>query len=437
MNRYTYTPNKIRFLQLNCNRSSLVINTILDIAVNTADIIILQETGLADDTYNTTHPDFELFRPPRKSHKTSRTAIFAAKNNPYLTITPRLDLSDDPDLQAIDITTPTITTTTILNIYNEHEGESGLFTIPRTLTTIANKGLPPRCIITGDMNAHHSWWDSRIRSPKRADELVEIMLTHDYDLLNTPDTPTYQHRTGTGSSVLDLTFASPELNNLATNWAVDDDAFAGSDHETIRFELLSPHALTQEAPTTQRFNWDKADWQGLCQHLTTYSTATRREWLHLHDNPSPGNLDKAAEHLRDLLLEAIRKYIPTSNICDRSKRWWNPTILAARKEMKRHHKAWKESRSPELHVIYKATRNEYFRGIKAAKADTWKQFLADATGKDIYQAMKYTKPRKTQSTPNINAFDTTATTFDTKALLFRRAMFPPPPTDNTPTLPSP
>jgi hypothetical protein len=83
MNKHPYTPNTIRFLQLNCNRSSLVINTILDIAVNTADIIILQETGLTDDTYNTTHPDFELFRPPRKSQKTSPQRHRISRWNPH------------------------------------------------------------------------------------------------------------------------------------------------------------------------------------------------------------------------------------------------------------------------------------------------------------------------------------------------------------------
>jgi hypothetical protein len=243
---------------------------------------------------------------------------------------------------------------------------------------------------------------------------------------------------GTGTSVLDLTFSSPELTDQATNWAIDHEAFAGSDHESIRFELKSTRTLLSDTPTSpQRFNWDKADWDGFLKHLTDSSKTTEHQWRALHDNPTTDNMDKAAEMLRNLILEAIRQHVPTSNICDRSKRWWNPTILKARQTMRTTLKRWKETRAPQDHTTYKATRNEYFRGIKTAKAETWKSFLADAVGKDIYQAMKYTKPRKTQSTPNITVSNATATTFDSKAQLFRKAMFPPPPTDNSPTPPAP
>ena len=48
------TPNTIRIVQHNCNRSSNVILTILSIAERTADIVLLQEPGFSDPAYATT-----------------------------------------------------------------------------------------------------------------------------------------------------------------------------------------------------------------------------------------------------------------------------------------------------------------------------------------------------------------------------------------------
>jgi hypothetical protein len=77
-----------------------------------------------------------------------------AKNNQYIKYSPRTNISQDPDIQVLEICTPSIAPITVFNIYNEHKGSFNLYTIPRSLTKIP---LPERCIITGDMNAHHTW----------------------------------------------------------------------------------------------------------------------------------------------------------------------------------------------------------------------------------------------------------------------------------------
>jgi exonuclease III len=256
MSKHPYDPNKIRIISLNCNRSSNVVNTILHLALHSADLVLLQEPGFSDDAYVTTHPQFELLKPPRKSRKHNRAVAFVAKNNPFLTISQRPDLRNDPDLQVLEVSTTSIATTTILNIYNETEPVTNLYTIPRTLISIQ---LPERCIISGDMNAHHSWWNSTTKRPQRHEDLVPLMENLGYSLLNVPDVPTYYYRTGKGKSVIDLTFISPSLNDEARNWAVDEEAHTGSDHATIRFELVSQSALIHNPPTAPKYNWDKAD----------------------------------------------------------------------------------------------------------------------------------------------------------------------------------
>jgi len=303
MSKQLHDPNNIRIVQHNCNRSSNVILTILSIAEKTADIVLLQEPGFSDIAYATTHPNFELLVPPRNNRKYNRTAAYISKSNPYLLCSPRPDLSNDPDLQIIEVSTPTIPTTTIINIYNEHEGASNLYTIPRTLI---HTNLPARCIIAGDMNAHHPWWNST-HPPARAEELVHLMELHNYSLLNTPDLPTFFRRTNKRPSTIDLTFVSPQVEEDVINWAIDDEAATGSDHATIRFQLISHNSHVPLPASQPRHNWNKADWDLFSNHLSARAVETYRTWYLLHQNPSHQNLDSSAELLRDLIHETIYK----------------------------------------------------------------------------------------------------------------------------------
>jgi hypothetical protein len=104
-----------------------------------------------------------------------------AKNNPFIKCSPHTEISEDPNIQVLEVSIPSIEPITVFNIYNKHEDSSNLYTIPRIFTNIL---LLEQCIIAGDMNAHHTWWNSHIKLPKRADEIVQIIQTHHLSLLN-------------------------------------------------------------------------------------------------------------------------------------------------------------------------------------------------------------------------------------------------------------
>ncbi|KAI5842080.1 hypothetical protein BZA05DRAFT_422638 [Tricharina praecox] len=57
---------------------------------------------------------------------------------------------------------------------------------------------------------------------------------------------------------------------------------------------------------------------------------------------------------------------------------------------------------------------------QTAKETAWNEFLADARNKDIFTALQFTKPRKTQRTPTLTAGNDSFTTFAEKARLFRK-----------------
>ena len=74
---------------------------------------------------------------------------------------------------------------------------------------------------------------------------------------------------GSSSSVIDLTFANSKIENAITNWAIDENAVTGSDHEVIRFELIASfNNLTSHAPAlANKYNCNKADWNKFAKFL--------------------------------------------------------------------------------------------------------------------------------------------------------------------------
>jgi len=84
------------------------------------------------------------------------------------------------------------------------------------------------------MNAHHSWWNSTISNSIRATELVNWLEKYNFELLNEPDILTCSR---SDNSIIDLTFATKELNNMLINWEINEDKVSGSDHEIILFSI--------------------------------------------------------------------------------------------------------------------------------------------------------------------------------------------------------
>jgi hypothetical protein len=179
----------------------------------------------------------------------------------------------------------------LLNLYKEYDPLTQKHTIPRTLPH-----LPPlsRCIITGDLNAHHSLWNSQARCHPRADEIVTLIEDHGWHLVNVPDTPTYHYRNGTGSSVIDPTIAAPAVAREVMDWAIDEDHPTGSDHEVVRFNIVTLHPDTECTHARPHLNWRKTDWDTFVSTLQTLSEATRGCWSLLQRDPTPEHLDEWA-----------------------------------------------------------------------------------------------------------------------------------------------
>jgi hypothetical protein len=212
----------------------MAVIALLNSACKTADIILIQEVNITDPYYEVTYPNFLLVKPPKGQCWSNCTMAYISQSNPFLQVTQCTDIYNDLDLQVLEVSTPLIPSFLILNIYNEHYPESHTYTIPCALTPLT---LPPRCIITGDLNVHHVLWNSWVMTPWWAEELVLLIEEQCWYLLNIPDVPTYQYKNNQQMSVLDLTLALLMIVWEATNWAVHDTQATGSDHKVICFEV--------------------------------------------------------------------------------------------------------------------------------------------------------------------------------------------------------
>src|ERR1700710_967200 len=421
----TPNPHKVRIIQHNCNRSTTAMHSCLKSAENTADIVIIQEPWIGTNEsppsyYTISHPSFTLLL--SQPDHCPRTATYITRTNPHINANLRTDLCNDEDIQILSISTPSIDTLFLFNIYNKKPryDQTQPYTVDRILKNI---NIPTRTILAGNFNAHHPWWNYSTKRPIRHETLIQISEAGNFDLLNEEDTPTYHY--AHGSSVLDLTFSSPPITPLISNWAIDEDNPTSSDHELIRFDISSTENTILDVPTNERWNWKKADWENFGKNLKERSDSTSDIWqaLHLHNNQA--NLNSAAKFLTPLIHEAAETCIPKRKPSPRSKPWWNDDINKKRTLMKSRLRQWKAERTTPNWNQYATTRNLYQRTIRDAKTNLWNDFHKNARGKDIFTALKYTKPRRTEPTPDITLNGHTATTFQRKAQLFRQALFPP------------
>ena len=95
------------------------------------------------------------------------------------------------------------------------------------------KGKGP-LILTGDFNDKARAWTVGPQDP-RGNLLEEIMAAYNLVVANQPVVHTYEK--GIARSVLDLTFASPEVTKNISSWEVLD-AESLSDHRYISTKLL-------------------------------------------------------------------------------------------------------------------------------------------------------------------------------------------------------
>jgi len=276
-----------------------------------------------------------------------------------------------------------------------------------------------KVIIAGELYAHHSWWNAKIANPIRTKALVNWVRLHDCDLINTPDIDTYHSYTGRSSSVIDLAFASKNVQNYVKNWHIDENADTGSDHEVILFTIVTEKVNLVGNPLNAPYNLQKADWKGFDEHLQK----TKDKMVVKMQRTT--NLEEKAIYLTECIKSAVELFITKQRICEKSKPWWNNELTEMRKALSTRKRRWKRCKNEDAWAEVMRMRNSYYDAIKLAKNQSWTNFLNNAEGKEVFQAYKFTKPRLIEKLPPIqNTQKELKTEFNEKCV---EEMYPPPP----------
>ncbi|XP_071579635.1 uncharacterized protein [Temnothorax nylanderi] len=233
-----------------------------------------------------------------------------------------------------------------------------------------------RLLLCGDFNAHASPWGCESTDFKG--ELLEDWAAQlDLRLLNVGNNPTFVgHR---GSSIIDLTWASPDLSRSIRGWAVRDDMEYMSDHLYIVFEIAVSPSLSQRPlrPPPSRWNFKKMDVE-LYQAAIEWTCAVSPSDLDFMINAVPDRW------IHDCIAGACRAAVPRLQARRSSHAyWWNERIAQLRAASISARRVWTRGRGRDLPEISKYKRTNYVlpnqelkNEIRRAKSEAWKELVS-------------------------------------------------------------
>jgi len=196
-------------------------HTCLDYAIKLKiDFVAFQESYITkDNIIIISHSAFYCILPSTQNIR-PRIMIFTRKQSRF-DFCLRLDICTDNDILIINIidkTSSYFEVIQLINIYNEKSLKEDCteYTVKRKLHEI----VPSKnTILYGDLNAHHSWWNSTITNSKNANDLIDWLEKYEFDLLNEPNQQTC---TRSNTSIINLIFISKSLNKLHAFWEISE-----------------------------------------------------------------------------------------------------------------------------------------------------------------------------------------------------------------------
>ncbi|CAK9820186.1 Putative 115 kDa protein in type-1 retrotransposable element R1DM [Anthophora quadrimaculata] len=241
--------------------------------------------------------------------------------------------------------------------------------------------LPRPVLVLGDFNAHATAWASP-RTDARGGALLDWAAELELRLVNRGSVATCVR--SRGSSIVDITWASPAAVRRVAGWRVAEEMETLSDHRYIVYNVSSA-AEQSEAPRPRcrgealppRWALKRLDEDALMAavHVADWSSA----------RTSPIDAREGAEWFRGIKTRACDDAMPRSRpLPKRSAHWWSRDIAvlrnactAARRQCARAGRRWPRDEAwiAELEAAYKAKKSALRQAIKDAKANSWKELL--------------------------------------------------------------
>ncbi|XP_071581984.1 uncharacterized protein [Temnothorax nylanderi] len=227
-------------------------------------------------------------------------------------------------------------------------------------------------LICGDFNAHSSLWDPRHRDYK-GDLLEDWAAQMDVRLINVGNKATFA--SAQGSSIIDLTWASPGLLGRIRNWAVRDEMESLSDHAYITFTISDSPTVNTIPRRAPRWNFRRMDTDIYQASIEWTCAITPNNDEYLIDF-------KPDKWIHLCISNACKAAVPRVRDRKRSTYWWNSEIARLRKRTIAARRVWSRSRhrdSPEdvahKRAVFILANREFKLEIRKAKTQSWQELI--------------------------------------------------------------
>jgi len=211
-------------------------------------------------------------------------------------------------------------TFTLLNFYSPGRVEPQAAILP-TLK------LPNDCLLMGDFNAHHLWWQRPLPSTARisrgSQTIANWLEDNNFQLQNELSIPTHHPRNGGRPSTIDLCISRGSTTQSVLSLAVDHDIT--SDHSAVTVTLSLPMA---PAPVVPCRCLCRADW-GL------FDSRVQSAGMDLSQLQGMDDTLQAITNITRLINQAVNEAIPLMVAQKVAAPWRNHSVTLAKQSVKR------------------------------------------------------------------------------------------------------
>lgn len=232
-----------------------------------------------------------------------------------------------------------------------------------------------KVIIGGDFNAKAGLWGMKF-TDKKGLNLTRWAAERDFRIANCGSCPTCVRPQG--SSVVDLTWVSPDLVRFLKYWRVEESVESLSDHLYISFELsLRNLSVAIKKNLSRLWNCKKFD-EDLFNAVLTWRGFGPRNL----DNETPSSLahwiDAILEEACDIASKRIGPRKPK-----RTAYWWSDSAAVIRKECFKARRSWQAGKKKKINQAeisrlgeeYKKKRKELRNEINRLKSIAWEELI--------------------------------------------------------------
>lgn len=403
------------------SRDKVMATLLRDRRITNYDVLAIQEPWRNPFMHTTHHPIPQHFELAYHNHLKTRVCFFVNK---------RIDSSlwsvthHTPDLASLHLRWGEEGTQEIIihNVYNPIPTSDPTNSTLPALQEAMGRWRQAEQIVMGDFNLHHPHWGGLMAqsADPEAEETLRLMEEYDLALLFEAGTVTYRARGA--ESTVDLSLATPRLQDNLIRCVPRGDLDQDSDHIPLETILAIP---TRERAIPEKWNWEVTNHERLYQVLA-------RNLPDLTMLNTEQDIDHATKAIVSAILMAIKESTPKSRVSPRSIPGWTKECKEAQQLARRLRRRYQRERTPEAWEAYRQARHHKARIIRKTLKNYHRRKVKEATSsiETLWKIARWARNREPRTTliPPLQRLDGSMETDARKKLeMFREAFFPPPP----------